>query len=131
MLSLSEEQRRDECISHALKVRLAHAENDYHSFFRLKESCPNHGAYLMDFIVPLMRNIAIQRIIKAYRPSISVSFVLQELGYFKKEQQVEGKSWLEKHGCKFSDDFNVILTKESKLNENEQCMKNAKKNSLI
>jgi hypothetical protein len=48
MSQLTGDQRKNPFVSHALKVRIAVADNDYHAFFRLRNNCPNHGVHLMD-----------------------------------------------------------------------------------
>mmetsp|Transcript_28914 Transcript_28914/g.44450 ORF Transcript_28914/g.44450 Transcript_28914/m.44450 type:complete len:662 (+) Transcript_28914:100-2085(+) len=122
MLGLTSEQKLDPCVQHALKVRVAVAEYDYHSFFSLLDICPLMGAYLMDLMVPSVRYWALLRICKAYRPSIPISYVLKELG-FKTEE--EGREWLLASGCIFKGE--ELLTKESLVVD---CT-TKEKNSLI
>jgi SAC3 family protein LENG8/THP3 len=104
-------------IAHALKVRAACAQTDYHDFFRLRETCPNHGKYLMDRMVPSMRFKALQRICQAYRPSVETGFALKELG-FEKNATI-GKQWLKSCGCVLDDDESIIDTKESIVRESD------------
>ena len=96
MLQLTPEQRKDECINHALLVRAAVADNDYHKFFKLQDIAPNMGDYLMDKIVPSVRQGALQRMCKAYKPSVSTEFVLKELGFdvTSREEVEGGKAWM-------------------------------------
>ena len=132
MLSLSPEQRNDPSIAHALKVRVAVADNDYHSFFRLQDKCPNLGAYLMDMMIGHIRAIGLQCMVKAYRPSLSVKFILQELGFSVNGDELdleEGLSWLKHCGCKLSDDGDTVLTKDTALIESNLVGKKA--SSLI
>ena len=119
MLDLTPQQRKDPAIIHALKVRVAVADNDYHAFFRLQDECPNLGAYLMDTMVPQMRGIALKCMVKAYLPTLSVHFILEELGFSFKGvlDRKEGLGWLGDCGCKFNEDQSIIKTKESVLNE--------------
>ena len=130
LLTLSSEQRADPTISHALKVRVAVAEYDYHAFFTLQDDCPNMGAYLMDYLVPSVRRDALQRIQKAFRPHIPVDYVLSELGFdmTDEEDTKEGREWLQSCGCKFSDDGKSLLTKDSVLKDPDLTNK---KSSLI
>jgi hypothetical protein len=118
--SITVNQRSNTFIAHAIHVREAVASDDYHSFFRLKDACPNHGIFLMEKIEPQMRAMGLQRILKAYRPTVSMDFVCQELALGGID---EGKIWLESCGCKFTDDFTCILTKDSELKESELCGK--------
>jgi len=118
MISLTPSQRKDTAIVHALKVRVAVAEHDYHAFFQLQDVCPNLGAYLMDTLVPQVRALGLKHMIKAYRPSISIMFILQELGFSVDEADVEGgRAWLSSCGCNFSNDRCMIMTKKTDLNE--------------
>jgi hypothetical protein len=57
---------------HALQVVTALNDNDYRGFFRLYECAPHMSAYLMDFLVKRVRELAYERIIAAYRPTVSV-----------------------------------------------------------
>jgi len=130
LLSLSSERRADPTISHALKVRVAVAEYDYHAFFTLQDNCPNMGAYLMDYLVPSVRRDSLQRIHKAFRPNVPVDHVLSELGFdtTDDEDSEEGTTWLRSCGCKLSDDGKLFLTKDSVLKESDLT---SKKSSLI
>jgi len=125
MLQLTPEQRKDECIHHALLVRAAVADNDYHKFFQLQDAAPNMSDYLMDKIVPTVRQGALQRICKAYRPSVSADFVLKELGFDveNKEEAAGGRAWMEGCGCRFDGD--LLMTKDSILKESVVGVKNS------
>eukprot|EP00956_Cyclotella_meneghiniana_P014225 scaffold21250_cov70-Cyclotella_meneghiniana.AAC.6 len=127
MLQLTQEERKDPCIHHALLVREAVASNDYHKFFYLQDTAPNMGDFLMDKIVPSIRQSALQRMCKAYRPSVDMNFVLKELGFDISDKQdlKSGKVWMESCGCKF--DGSSFLTKDTVLTESTL----GKKNSLI
>ncbi len=131
MLGLSKEQRKDPCIDHALKVRIAVADNDYHSFFRLQDHCPNSGAYLMDMMIGQIRAIGLQCMMKSYRPTLPVAFILEELGFaFNGNLDVEeGTSWLKSCGCKLNEDDSLVNTKDSVLTESNLIGKNS--SSLI
>ncbi len=131
MLNLTAKQRKDPYIDHALKVRIAVADNDYHAFFRLQDKCPNHGAYLMDLMLPQIRAIGLKCMMKAYRPSLDVKFILAELGFsFNREVDLaEGVTWLKGCGCRFSEDERFILAKETVLDET--FLAGNKKSSLI
>jgi hypothetical protein len=119
MLHLTPQQRVDACIAHALKVRIAVADCDYHAFFRLQETCPNLGAYLMDMMIGSVRATGLQCMVRAYKPSLSVEFMLQELGLGidGKVDVKEGVAWLKNCGCKLNDDESMVLTKDSILIE--------------
>jgi hypothetical protein len=67
----SHSDRTSNCM-HALQVVTAVNANDYRNFFRLYDSAPYMSAYLMDFLVKRVRDSAFERIIAAYRPTVSV-----------------------------------------------------------
>lgn len=79
----------------------------------------------MDKIVPSIRQSALQRMCKAYRPSVDVNFVMKELGFDPSDtKDVEcGKKWMESCGCKF--DGNAFLTKDTVLRESTLGVKNS------
>eukprot|EP00559_Dactyliosolen_fragilissimus_P001587 CAMPEP_0184855092 /NCGR_PEP_ID=MMETSP0580-20130426/416_1 /TAXON_ID=1118495 /ORGANISM="Dactyliosolen fragilissimus" /LENGTH=783 /DNA_ID=CAMNT_0027349513 /DNA_START=184 /DNA_END=2532 /DNA_ORIENTATION=- len=91
ILSLTKNQKLHPAVRHALKVRVSVAENDYHQFFQLRESCPNLGSYLMSKIEPQMRSSGLKCMMKAYRPSVDVNFVLDELGFTGRK--IDGMLW--------------------------------------
>ena len=84
--SLSTEERANECISHALKLRSAWALNNYSRFFKLYKQSPKMSGYIMDWFVDRERKFALKNwIIKVYvRPvvgdlSIFVKFFVVNL----------------------------------------------------
>jgi hypothetical protein len=83
------------------------------------------GDFLMDKIVPSIRQSALQRMCKAYRPSVDVNFVLKELGFDPNDKQDarSGKVWMESCGCKFDGD--TFLTKDTVLTESTLGVKNS------
>jgi len=68
-------------VRHAMKVVKAIIHNDYLAFFRLYESAPHMSAYLMDYLVRRVRNVAYVRIIAAYRPTISTERFREALSF--------------------------------------------------
>jgi hypothetical protein len=64
--------------------------------FKLYKQTPNIGNYIMDLMMDNLRLQAISKICKAYKPSISLDFVINELGFDSTE---EGENFLEKAGC--------------------------------
>jgi hypothetical protein len=117
MLSLSPSEKEDPAIHHALLVRGAVAELNYHLFFRLRLSCPNLGAFLMDHIAPTMRFNGLQRICRAYRPAVEVEFVAQELGFGEHIEQC--RSYLQSCSCLLLEDGVCINTKDTVLSESD------------
>mmetsp|Transcript_26919 Transcript_26919/g.27403 ORF Transcript_26919/g.27403 Transcript_26919/m.27403 type:complete len:413 (-) Transcript_26919:415-1653(-) len=89
-------------VLHALNVVKAIIHNDYLAFFRLyNESAPHMSAYLMDYLVRRVRNVAYGRIIAAYRPSISTERFREALSFRDLE---ETRQFLKKKGAIFLND---------------------------
>ncbi|KAG7382473.1 hypothetical protein PHYPSEUDO_004806 [Phytophthora pseudosyringae] len=86
--------RADPAIAHALAVRQAVAMNDYHRFFKLYVGAPNMAGYLMDVMVPAIRLNALRAMCKAYRPTISVQCIRDEL----KLEGKAGKAFIRQSG---------------------------------
>ncbi|CAM9244764.1 unnamed protein product [Laminaria digitata] len=99
-------------ISHALRVRQAISLTDYHLFFSLYENTPNLGQHIMQKLLQTMRVEALRRIIKAYRPTISLPFVLRELLFNVEE---EGVSFLQRCGVAFTPDGLEVACKTSSI----------------
>ncbi|KAF4322394.1 hypothetical protein BBO99_00002970 [Phytophthora kernoviae] len=89
--------RTDPAIAHALAVRQAVAMNDYHRFFKLYVDAPNMAGYLMDVMVPAIRLSALRAMCKAYRPTLSLQYIHDEL----KLQGKEGKAFIRQSGLAF------------------------------
>jgi len=87
------------------------------------------SAYLLDFMVGPIRFAALQRMCKAYRPSLEVKFLLSELGFIVNDSRGwrDGVEWLKSCGCLLSDDDLTWNTKDSVVRESTL----KKKTSLI
>ncbi|CAN0450782.1 unnamed protein product, partial [Ectocarpus sp. 8 AP-2014] len=99
-------------IIHALRVRKAVAMTDYHLFFSLYKTTPNLGQHIMQKLLKTMRVEALRRIIKAYRPTISLSFVLGELIFDTDE---DGVAFLQACGVIFTPNGAEVACKESSV----------------
>jgi len=88
-------------VLHALNVVKAIIHDDYLAFFRLYESAPHMSAYLMDYLVRRVRNVAYGRTIAAYRPSISTEHFREVLKFRDLE---ETRTFLKKKGAIFLND---------------------------
>ena len=51
MKQLTESEKKQDCIKHALQVREAIAHGNYGRFFKLYRTAPNMGFYLMDVFI--------------------------------------------------------------------------------
>lgn len=65
LAGLTRAERADPAVKHALAVRAALAQGNYHRFFRLYLTTPNMGAYLLDMFVDRERLAALCRICRA------------------------------------------------------------------
>ena len=96
-----EEKERDERMSgcrHAQLVVNAMVQCDYHAFFVLYENAPHMSCYLMDFLLNRIRCGAYERIIAAFRPSISVESIRETLKFRDLE---ETRQFLKSSGAVF------------------------------
>ncbi|XP_013082698.2 leukocyte receptor cluster member 8 homolog [Biomphalaria glabrata] len=100
LASLTPECRKDECIKHALDVRIAWSLNNYHRFFKLYEQAPKMSGYLMDWFIDRVRKSALKLLLKAYRPSLPVEFFKKELAFTDKSKCLE---FLQEKGVTFTD----------------------------
>ena len=71
---------RAPAVIHARKVLRSIELFDYASFFRLYKSVPNMGVYLLDLFRDFVRHAALQRLTKAFRPSLALSSVRKAVG---------------------------------------------------
>lgn len=85
-------------IKHAFKVQEAVQLKNYHAFFKLYQTAPNMGQYVMDFISERIRWYAVKAMAKAYRPTLPVSFIQEELGF---DSTAECESFLRERGAVF------------------------------
>ncbi|KAI8077207.1 SAC3/GANP/Nin1/mts3/eIF-3 p25 family-domain-containing protein [Thamnidium elegans] len=69
------------CVQHALMIRSSLAKGNYHNFFKLYETAPNMGGYLLDQFVGRERVDALIVMCKAYKMGVSLSFVAKELSF--------------------------------------------------
>lgn len=78
---MTNSDRDDECIAHALKLRSAWALGNFVKFFNLYKSAPKSAPHLINWFIDRERKIALKNIIKAY-----VTFTFISLK--KKKQKV-------------------------------------------
>jgi hypothetical protein len=98
-------------VIHALDIRRALLQENYHRFFVLYKTTPDLGNCILDLMVGAYRFRTLQRIFRAYKPSIEESFVIQELGF---ESQEAGKEFLASAGC-----VCVAASSSSQLSDND------------
>lgn len=88
---------RHPSVAHALNVRRALLQENYHRYFTLCKHTPALGNCILNLMVPSYRFKTLRVMFKAYKPSIEESFVMQELGFEQKE--AEGMAFLQAAGC--------------------------------
>lgn len=66
LAALTREEKADECIAHAIKLRSAWAQGNFKRFFQLYTTAPKMSGYLMDWFIDRERRRALEVIIKAY-----------------------------------------------------------------
>lgn len=66
LAALSQRDKKDECVRHALKVRSAWWLGNYHSFFALYRAAPRMAAFLMDWFIARERKNSLKQMIKSY-----------------------------------------------------------------
>lgn len=66
LAALTVEDKNDECIKHALKIRSAWWLGNFHAFFKLYRTAPRMSAFLMDWFVARERKKALKFMIKSY-----------------------------------------------------------------
>lgn len=89
MAELTPAEKNSDAIKHALGVRSALALGNYHKFFRLYLETPYMGAYLMDMFVTRERLAALANMCKAYKPSVPLRFITEELGFESDQDAAE------------------------------------------
>jgi len=98
---VEEEKERDDRMSscrHAMLVTKAVIHCDYHDFFVLYENAPHMSCYLMDFLLRRIRCWAYERVISAFRPTISVEYFRETLRFRDLE---ETRQFLKSSGASF------------------------------
>ncbi|GAA93541.1 uncharacterized protein L969DRAFT_95810 [Mixia osmundae IAM 14324] len=88
LADLSEVERADEGIRHALQVRSALATSNYCSFFKLYLVAPKMGGYMMDHFAPRERLQALLTMTKAYK-SVPLTFLVSQLAFDTESETVQ------------------------------------------
>ena len=81
MVLLSEADRQDVHIAHALQVRAAGALGNFTALFRLYAAAPGHSQHVMDTFADKLRLEALRVVLKAYNPTVPVAFLAANLGF--------------------------------------------------
>ncbi|KAI0350684.1 hypothetical protein OH77DRAFT_1412614 [Trametes cingulata] len=94
---LTERQKADPAVRHALSVQRAVAMGNYHALFDLYMNAPNMGAYIMDHFIDRERIRALMVMTKAYR-TLPLSFIQNELAF---ETPAAAREFLVEHRAGF------------------------------
>ncbi|KAI9256952.1 SAC3/GANP/Nin1/mts3/eIF-3 p25 family-domain-containing protein [Sporodiniella umbellata] len=86
MAELTDNQKQNPFVEHALQVRSSLAISNYHRFFYLYKTAPNMGGYLMDQFIERERVHSLLILCKACRPDVSLQFIQNELGLDSREE---------------------------------------------
>ncbi|KAH9888153.1 SAC3/GANP/Nin1/mts3/eIF-3 p25 family-domain-containing protein [Xylariomycetidae sp. FL2044] len=78
---LTTAEKEEHAIKHALEVRSSLAWGNYHKLFQLYMDPPNMGGYLMDMFVERERLAAMATICKAFKRSVKLRYITEELGF--------------------------------------------------
>jgi hypothetical protein len=78
---LTQADREELAVKHALDVRSAIAAGNYHRLFRLYLDTPHMGGYLMDMFIGRERLAAMASICRTYKPEVKLRFLTEELGF--------------------------------------------------
>ena len=99
LAELTDADKADAAVRHALQVRQAWALGNYHKLSRLYLSAPHLGVRIMVHFMGQARIRALQTMLKAYKPTLSLAFLEAELGFRPEEKQEETpKAFLAKVG---------------------------------
>jgi hypothetical protein len=97
---LTEDDKKDVHVGHALAVRRAMANGSYHHFFKLYDDAPsNMSPYLMDHFIDRERIRALKTMCTAYKgANVGVEWISKELGFGQDAESVDTccdalKSW--------------------------------------
>mmetsp|Transcript_25628 Transcript_25628/g.81367 ORF Transcript_25628/g.81367 Transcript_25628/m.81367 type:complete len:586 (+) Transcript_25628:1673-3430(+) len=111
LIQLTPEKRAHPFVRHALDVCQSFGMRNYHRFFCLYGTAPRMSAYLMDGLVAIYRADGLAAMIKAYAPSVELSFLATELGF---EKVAEAAAYARGAGACVDEEAGVVDTKLSR-----------------
>lgn len=94
-------------MQHALSVREAVQQGNYHKFFSLSLIAPNMGNFILNPMIDSARFQALQIICKGYKPAVPVKMVTRELGF---DDIMEAGHYLRSVGCVFENEHDFPNT---------------------
>lgn len=100
---LSKLEKGSSDVQFGIKVFNSWSTGNYYQFFKLYLEAPKMSGYLMDTFVQRERNSAMRRLVRAYKPSITVAKVSKLLGYPDDDTAIV-----------YLDDLSVVFTNDTK-----------------
>jgi hypothetical protein len=80
--TLTTEDKKNEPMQHALKIRDSLAQGNYARFFKLYRNAPNMGSSLIDVFIDKIRIVALQKLTVGYlATNIDIAFITKILAF--------------------------------------------------
>lgn len=101
-------------VQHAMQVRQAIHQENFHRFFVLFKETPALGKCILELILDQIRCKYLQRLCKACKPSLSLTWVQHEMLFDDEEEVMEfvtrlGGILLQEDGMRVIDTKNTII----------------------
>ncbi|KAK9881521.1 hypothetical protein WA026_016401 [Henosepilachna vigintioctopunctata] len=110
--TLSIEEKKDDCIRFALKMRSAWGLGNFHRYFKLYLQAPLMSGYLVDWFIERERKDYLKCMIKCYRQNVPLSFLMEDLAFKTREDCLQ---FLEPFGLTFTDDSKCFIDCKSSM----------------
>lgn len=110
--TLSIEEKNDECIKFALKMRSAWGLGNFHRYFKLYIQAPLMSGYLVDWFIERERKSYLKCIIKSYRQNVSISYLMEALAFHAQEDCL---AFLEPFGLTYTDLSRTLIDCKSSM----------------
>src|ERR1044072_8875021 len=85
---LTEQDIKEAIVKHAMDVRRSWSLGNYYSLCRLYTKAPGMSAKIMDWFMSRERKRALKSLLKAYRPSLPISYVQSTLCFPSREDTI-------------------------------------------
>ena len=108
--SLTEDEASAPGVAHALEVRASASVGNYIRFFKLYQTAPDMGGWIMDLMVPRERRRALRIMLGAYRPTLPVAVVNHQLGF---EDEAKCRKFLAENSAVYAPDGTALDCKAS------------------
>jgi len=101
---LTEQDKKDAIVKHAMDVRRGWSLGNYLSLCRLYTKAPGMSAKIMDWFMSRERKRALKSLLKAYRPSLPISYVQSTLSFPSREDTI---SFISQFDMKYTSDQSI------------------------